>query len=231
MSSDFYQDAQFTNTYHDLVNREDYEENLLPAIQKISPLEDKDVLELGAGTGRVSCLIAPYTRSLIATDLSHYMLSIGKNSLSKLALGNWHVTQSAHQALPFADDSFDNVIAGWSFHGVILGFPDNWQKALDQAITDVARVLRPGGKVILIESLGTGFEAPNPPDDLADYLDALDARGFESTWIRTDFCFKNMSEAKKLIGFFFGDRPIPLWESGRGVIVPECTGLWWKSFE
>jgi len=231
MSSDFYQDAQFAQTYHDMVDREDYEGNLLPAIQSIFPLMDKTVLELGAGTGRVSCLLAPHAASLTATDLSHFMLSIGKNNLRKLALSNWQVTLAAHQALPFTDGGFNCAISGWSFHGVILGFPDNWQAALDQALNGVARVLRPGGKVILIESLGTGYEDPNPPDDLADYLDALDVRGFESTWIRTDYWFRDMAEAKKLISFFFGDRPIPMWESDRGVIVPECTGLWWKSFE
>lgn len=231
MSNNFYRDSDFAKTYQALVDREDYEQNLLPAIQKITSLNDKDILELGAGTGRVSCLITPHTSSLIATDLSHYMLSLGKNSLSKLAPGNWHVTLAAHQALPFPDNNFDSVISGWSFHGVALGFPDNWQTALDQAVTGVARVLRPGGKIILIESLGTGFESPYPPDDLAEYLDALDANGFESVWIRTDYCFNNMAEAEKLIGFFFGDRPIPMWESDRGVIVPECTGLWWKKFE
>ncbi len=227
--SEFYQEAQFAQTYNDMVDREDYEGNLLPAIQKITPLKNEAVLELGAGTGRVSCLLAPYTRSLTLTDLSPTMLVQGINNLSKLASYNWQATLAVHQALPFVDGRFDCIISGWSFHGVILGFPNNWQAALDHALAGVARVLRPGGRVILIESVGTGFETPNPPDDLADYLDALDTRGFKSTWIRTDYCFSNMAEAKKLITFFFSDRDIPMWESDRGVIVPECTGLWWKS--
>ena len=229
MTEQYYQDSQFSKTYQDMVAREDYEKNLLPAIQKISPLLDKDVLELGAGTGRVSCLLAPYPSSLIATDLSSFMLSRGKNNLLKLGLDNWLLTLAAHQALPFSSNAFDVIISGWSFHGVALGSPNNWQQALAQALTGVARVLRPGGKVILIESLGTGYEKPHAPDDLVDYLDALDTNGFESTWIRTDYCFRDKAEAQDLTTFFFGDAPMPMWETEMGVVVPECTGLWWKT--
>jgi len=231
MTTQYYQDSQFAKTYQDLVAREDYEENLLPAIQKISPLRDKAILELGAGTGRISCFLAPYTRSLIATDLSCFMLSRGKNILLKLGLDNWHLTLASHQALPFSSNTFDIIISGWSFHGVALDSPNNWQPALAQALTGVARVLRPGGKVILIESLGTGFETPHPPAVLADYLVGLKAHGFTSTWIRTDYCFKDKAEAQDLTTFFFGDAPMPMWETEKGVIVPECTGLWWKTFK
>ena len=38
--------------YQALVGREDYEDHLLKAILEIGPLDGKDVLELGAGTGR-----------------------------------------------------------------------------------------------------------------------------------------------------------------------------------
>ncbi|MFU8827706.1 MAG: hypothetical protein ACNA70_09505, partial [Brevefilum sp.] len=98
-------------------------------------------------------------------------------------------------------------------------------------LLEVRRVLRPGGILILIESLGTGFTAPNRPEVLVDYLAYLDTHGFRSKWIRTDYCFKNEAEAQTLTQFFFGDAPMPMWQEGTGVIVPECTGLWWKSFD
>ncbi|MEA3327212.1 MAG: class I SAM-dependent methyltransferase [Chloroflexota bacterium] len=231
MTTQYYQDSQFAKIYQDLVEREDYENNLLPAIQKISPLHNKDVLELGAGTGRVGCLLAPYPSSLIATDISSFMLSRGKINLQKSGLDNWHLTLAAHQALPFSSNTFDLAISGWSFHGVALDSPNNWQATLAQALMDVARVLRPGGKVILIESLGTGFETPHTPADLADYLVGLKAHGFTSTWIRTDYCFKDKVEAQDLTTFFFRDAPMPMWKTEKGVIVPECTGLWWKTLK
>jgi len=230
MSDYFYRDSGFAKTYQALVAREDYEQNLLPAIQKITSLNDKDILELGIGTGRVSCLLAPYPSSLIGTDLSYPMLSKGKIDLQKSGLENCYLSLAAHQALPFLNNRFDIVISGWSFHSVALDSKKKWQSALDTALSEVARVLRPGCKVILIESLGTGFKTPRPPAVLVDYLDGLEAHGFNASWIRTDFCFKDKAEAQDLTTFFFEDAPMPMWETKVGVVVPECTGLWWKTY-
>lgn len=220
----------YADRYQALVGREDYQHNLLPAILRADPLAGKDIIELGAGTGRVTCLIAPYARKLVAADLSHHMLAHGREYVAALGLDNWHLSLESHRDLPFATDSADLVIAGWSFCYATIHAGEDWIPALEQALSEVKRVLRPGGKLILIESLGTGFETPNTPDVLVDYLAYLDRHGFESTWVRTDYCFSDLAEARDLTTFFFGDAPLPMWETERGVIVPECTGLWWKNF-
>jgi ubiquinone/menaquinone biosynthesis C-methylase UbiE len=222
-----YQSA--AQSYHALVDREDYEGNLLPAILSIDALVGKDVLELGAGTARISCLIAPIANRLVASDISHHMLSYGKRRLVVLSLTNWHLGLASHRALPLAGSTADVILAGWSFCYAALDAGELWQPALEEALSEVERVLRPGGVLILIESLGTGFELPSRPDVLVDYLAYLDTHGFESTWVRTDYCFANTTEANDLTSFFFGEAHMPMWETKAGVIVPECTGLWWKT--
>ncbi|HEX2698216.1 MAG TPA: hypothetical protein VHM28_10950, partial [Anaerolineales bacterium] len=56
--------------YEALVSREDYQGNILKAIREIANLDKLDVLDLGAGTGRLACLLAPYARMMLAFDLS-----------------------------------------------------------------------------------------------------------------------------------------------------------------
>ena len=231
MTNTFYTNQQFAETYHELVSHEDYEQHLLPALMAIESLKNKYILELGAGTGRVSSLIAPLARRLIATDLSYPMLNCGREHLSKLKLASWHICLANHLNLPLRSQSADVVLSGWSFHGVAIDYPHGWQHTLEDALKEVARVQRSGGITILIESLGTGYETPHTPDILVDYLDALDAHGFESSWIRTDYLFKDKENAIDLMSFFFGEAPMPMWETSAGIIVPECTGLWWKRFE
>lgn len=214
--------------YQALVSREDYQGNLLPSILAIDPLRGKNVLELGAGTGRITCQIAPLARKITASDISHHMLGIGRACLASLGLANWYCSLESHTTLPFMNDCADVIIAGWSFCYAAIGAVDNWQGGLEKALSETARVLRPGGKLILIESLGTGFESPNRPDVLKNYLEYLDKDGFSSTWIRTDYLFTDFEEARELTSFFFGEDPLPMWEGENGVIIPECTGLWWK---
>jgi ubiquinone/menaquinone biosynthesis C-methylase UbiE len=220
----------FASRYQALVAREDYQENLLPAILAVDALKDREVLELGAGTGRVSCLVVPQVRSLVAADISHHMLSVGKAHLSALGLDNWSLSLESHAALPFKSNSVDVILSGWSFCYAALDADEAWTPALEKALLEAQRVLRPGGLLLLIESLGTGYESPRAPDVLRDYLAYLESHGFESTWVRTDYLFRDMAEAKDLTQFFFGDDPMPMWETPEGVIVPECTGLWWQRF-
>lgn len=226
-----YKEKSFAQTYHALVSREDYQGNLLGAIQAITPINDLNILELGAGTGRVTHLIAPLAKSIIATDLSYPMLKLAKGFLKHIDPPNWQPIMADHHALPLKNNLVDLVISGWSFHRVATGSKKNWQIAVNDALSRIAQILRPGGTILLIESLGTGYEQPHPPEDVADYLAYLDRIGFNSRWIRTDYCFRDMNEAKALTSFFWGDVAFPFWETEEGVILPECTGLWWKTFK
>ena len=69
------------------------------------------------------------------------------------------------------------------------------------------RVLRPGGTIIIIETLGTGYTEPAPPADwFAEYFAFLENDlGFQSTWMRTDYQFASLDEAVELMSFFWDD--------------------------
>jgi ubiquinone/menaquinone biosynthesis C-methylase UbiE len=61
--------------YDLLVSREDYQGNILKALQAIRPLSNLEIIELGAGTGRLSRLLAPHASRVFLTDISTHMLA------------------------------------------------------------------------------------------------------------------------------------------------------------
>ena len=89
------------------------------------------------------------------------------------------------------------------------------------------RVLRPSGTIIVLETMGTGHEAPHPPDELLAYFAYLEAQGFASTWIRTDYLFESLEEAEASARFFFGESLAKEVRDKNWNILPECTGIWW----
>lgn len=220
--------ARQADRYDELVAREDYKHNLFTAINRVRPVAGLDVVELGAGTGRLTCMLAPLAKSIRAYDASPAMLAVAAAKLQRSGLTNWELRAADHLHVPAADGSADLALAGWTLCYAALDYAARWREAVAQAIGEMERVLRPGGTCLIIETQGTGFETPHPPDVLKDYLDYLTELGFRSEWIRTDYRFETVAEATELIRFFFGDELAAQTARERWQIVPECTGLWWR---
>lgn len=214
--------------YEALVSHEDYQQHILPAIQKIQPLQGKDILDLGAGTGRLTLLSAPYARSVTALDLYAAMLSVTSHKLKAAGHHNGFAAAADHRALPLRSACADVILSGWSICYLADWYPKTWKTEVDKALAEMKRVLRPGGMAIILETQGTGFETPHPPPHIQHYLDYLPAKGFTFEWIRTDYRFESLTQAVNLARFFFGDELAQKVEEKHWQILPECTGIWWK---
>ncbi len=216
--------------YEQLVACEDHQGHILPALNKIRPLAGLEVVEMGAGTGRLTCRLLPLVKHIQAFDLSRSMLDVAVAKLETLGLDNWGVAVGDNRRLPVADGVADIALAGWSFGHSTAWAGAGWREEIGQAVGEMRRLLRPGGTAIILETLGTGFETPRPPTQaLADYYAFLENDlGFDATWIRTDYKFESLAEAEALLRFFFGDEMAQKVIENQWLIVPECTGLWWS---
>jgi ubiquinone/menaquinone biosynthesis C-methylase UbiE len=216
--------------YERLIQREDYQNNILAAIQDYFPLnKNVDVVELGAGTGRLTRLLASRVKSIKAFDSSAHMLEIAEKSLRAMGLANWSTGVADHRHIPVKSASADLVISGWSFCYLAVWGESNWKSDLQAGLDEIQRILRPDGMALIIESLGTGTEKPRPPEHLKAYFDWLAEAGFERGWMRTDYRFESLEEAVELSTFFFGEKMGQEVRQKNWVVLPECTGVWWKS--
>lgn len=221
--------ARHAREYEALVSREDYQGNILKAIQEIVPIVGLDVIDLGAGTGRLACLLAPYVRTTLAFDLSVHMLGVARDKLRTQASTRWLVAAADHRHVPVRSGSADLIVSGWSVSYVATWQPERARQELEAWHVEARRLLRPGGHIVLFESLGTGNEQPVQLDQLKDFYAWLDEVGFRSKWIRTDYKFESVRSAAEIAGFFFGEEIGRKIENDQITILPECTGVWWLS--
>jgi ubiquinone/menaquinone biosynthesis C-methylase UbiE len=214
--------------YEALVSREDYQGNIPHAIDEILNVDGLDVLDLGAGTGRLTLLLAPRVKSIRAFDTSAEMLRVCRERLIASSLSNWQVEVADHRQLPVQDHSVDLVVSGWSLSYLAVWNQENGGVELDKWLIEMKRVLRKDGMIILLESLGTGNESPIRLEHVESTYQWLDHNGFENKWIRTDYQFESVEEAADLAGFFFGAEMADRVRENGLVILPECTGVWWR---
>lgn len=103
-------------------------------------LRGKDVLEVGCGTGVHARLLAAAGARVSAVDLTPTAIELTKRRLELAGL-EADVREADAEALPFADASFDFV---WSW-GVV-----HHSESTDRVVAEIARVLRPGGRLALM---------------------------------------------------------------------------------
>ena len=215
--------------YHQMISVEDADGNLLSALEQAMPLKGKSILDLGTGTGRIPLLLNHVGGKIVGLDLNHAMLveqAVQKEQVD----GNWSLVEGDMHYLPFPSGWVDVVIAGWAIGHQIGWFPKEWRIHVEKILNEMQRVVKPGGAVIIMETMSTGSLTPAPPNqDLADYYAFLEKNWmFSRKVIATDYTFKSVSEAAGAVEFFFGAEMTDLINKNGWARLPEWTGVWSK---
>ena len=103
------------------------------------------VADIGAGTADLSILAAGAVGSegkVVALDLNEPMLRLGRKKLSGRRIGQALCALGNAERLPLADRSVDAVLTGFCMRNVT---------DLDQALREIYRILKPGGRMACLE--------------------------------------------------------------------------------
>ena len=104
------------------------------------------VLDLAGGTGDIAALLKPVigeTGEVVVGDINAAMLGVGRDRMTDRGLVKglrW--AQLNAEKLPFPDASFDAVTMAFGLRNVT---------DKDQALADIHRVLKPGGRLLVLE--------------------------------------------------------------------------------
>lgn len=215
--------------YHRMIAAEDADGNLLRALEAVTPLRGKRVLDLGTGTGRLPLLLDNLAGQVVGLDLHWAMLQENARQRA-LAGGGWALTQADMRQLPIAAGCADVVCAGWAIGHLRGWHPGDWQAHIGLVLNAMHRAAAPGGALIILETLTTGSLTPAPPTPgLAEYYAWLEqAWGFSRQTIRTDYGFESVEAAVAATEFFFGPDLAQSIRAHGWARLPEWTGVWGK---
>lgn len=122
--------------------------DLQTMVEWLQPQSDWTALDVATGGGHVAKTLSPYVQQVFSTDLTREMLATARNHLAPSCDNIAYVVADAEE-LPFLDSVFDLVTCRIAAHH----FPHP-----DRFVKEVSRVLKPGGKLVLIDNV-----APQDP--------------------------------------------------------------------
>jgi len=115
------------------------------AIKELADLKPQEVLDVATGTADLAITTWKYLqpRKITGIDISEGMLQLGRQKIAKLLLNNHIELQKGDsEAINFQDNSFDAITAAFGVR--------NFQN-LEKGLSEMYRVLKPGGKVVILE--------------------------------------------------------------------------------
>ncbi len=114
------------------------------ALRELDTKENMQLLDVATGTGDVAIALGrkfPKAR-IKGLDLSSKMVAIGKQKVTDAGLTGIELMVGDAEALPFEDNQFDAVTVAFGVRNF---------EHLEQGLGEIQRVLKPGGKLIVLE--------------------------------------------------------------------------------
>ena len=114
-------------------------------VKLVSEVTPESILDIATGTGDLTIAMAKAMpdAKITGVDLSEKMLALGRKKIAEQKLeGNITLQTADALNLPFDDNSFDAVTIAFGVRNF---------EHLDRGYAEMARVLRPGGKLVVLE--------------------------------------------------------------------------------
>lgn len=127
-----------------------FDESVILKALEHAPLDKtQTAVDIGTGTGFVAAGLAPLAQRVIGIDFSEAMLTVARENMQHLGLTNVEFRCGPMENLPLEDHCADATFANMALHHA----PDP-----QAAIREMARVVKPGGRVVITDAVRHGFE-------------------------------------------------------------------------
>ena len=153
----------------------------------VAPDKQDIILEVAAGTCACGRSFAPLAHTVVCLDATLPMLTVGKEKADSSHMNNMIFVKGYAEELPFLNENFDIVFSRLAFHH----FTDT-----NTVFSEMVRVLRPGGKLVLIDMEAADEELRNTGDEIETLRDPSHVKNLSMSEMMNLFAMYNFTVEK-----------------------------------
>jgi SAM-dependent methyltransferase len=182
----------------------DPDRKVLAALERITPISGRRIADVGTGIGHYPMLLARRTARTYGIESDATLLEAARDRVEAAHQPNIRIVEGAPGALPLHDGAVDIVLSS-------CVDPDD---ASLPAVAEAMRVLRPGGRLVVIGYYGRDdVQALLEPEVVAHALEATRRRsgwwlrhGFKIKVVHARLDLRDEATAMELLPRLYGDR-------------------------
>ena len=192
----------------------------------LAPWDDRDLLDIGCGTGFHLPLFAAKARSVIGVEPHGDLAAVARRRVRRLP--NVTVLHGSAEALPLPDDSVDVMHARWAYF---------FGPGCEPGLAELDRVMRPGSRAFVIDNdptrstFGAWFRRGYPKVDYVETAAFWVDRGWERHPVDIAWTFDSREDLESVVRIeFASDVAEEILAGHEGTSVDYAVSVWSRTW-
>ncbi len=195
-------------------------------MQQLGPWADRDLLDVGCGTGFHLPLFAEAARSVTGVEPHGDLAAIARRRVRRL--DNVTVLQASATDLPLPDDSVDVMHARWAYF---------FGPGCEPGLAELDRVMRPGGRAFVIDNdptrstFGEWFRLGYPDQDYVAVVQFWEDQGWDRHRLDIAWTFDSREDLEAVVRIeFAADAADEILAGHVGTSVDYAVNVWSRGY-